>query len=79
MLKVKEGTVHIEGTRIDLITEFMCLANTLLRKGVIDKDSMLFLMGTACIPEKELKRMLIDEIDQMDDIGEAWKLLNKLG
>jgi len=79
MLHVNEGLVHIEGRRIDLVTDFMLLARTLLNKGVIpDKEELILDILIGCSTEKELQDMLVDAIDNMDDIGEAFKLLTRL-
>jgi len=78
MIKYENGTVHIEGTRLDLLSEFMCIVNALHKKGVSDTDTLMTYTYLACADKEELKRTIIDIIDNMDDIGSAWKLLNKL-
>lgn len=78
MIKIKDGALHIEGTRMELTTEFMCIINSLLEKGIISKEHMMHITSVACIPANELKQMVLDAIDNMDDIGMALHLLGEL-
>lgn len=78
MIKMKDGILHVEGTRMELISEFMCIVNSMTQRGIVSKEKLISLIILACIPEDELKSMIIHEIDQMDDIGEALRLLNRL-
>ena len=79
MIKISDGVLKIEGTRIELVSEFMCIMNSMLEKGIISEEKLISLIILACIPKDELKSMIINEIDQMDDIGKALRLLNRLG
>ena len=79
MIKIKDGTLHVEGTRLDLISEFMCITDSMLKKGIISKEKLMTLITLLCVPEDELKSIVIDEIDKMDNIGEALDLLYRLG
>ena len=79
MIKMENGVLKVDGTRMDLITEFMCIAHSMLKRGIISSERMMTMITIACMPEDELKSMLIDEIDKMDNIGEALAMLSRLG
>ena len=78
MISIKNGELRIEGTRLELTAEFMCIVNSMVNKGIIKPEDMLNLVGLKCIPEEELKKALIDYIDGMEDIGTALHLLSRL-
>ena len=78
MISIENGKLCVQGTRLDLVSEFMCIVDSMLSKGIISEDFMLHLIILRCVPSDELKKMVIDYIDNMDDIGTALDLLYRL-
>lgn len=77
MIQFKDNVVRVQGSKQDLISEFMCIVHTFIEKGVVECPEELYsyvLIATAT-PE-ELKEMAIEAIDNMDNIGTALALMN---
>lgn len=52
----KNSMMMINGTRAELMTECVMLMSGLLKKGVVDKDSLLFLVEASTKTPEELKK-----------------------
>ena len=79
MIKVNGGSVEVKGTRIELMTECTCLIHSLLEKDVIDKSKLIDMMALASMSCEDLKTKILNEIDDMENIGDALILLSSLG
>ena len=79
MIKSKKNVIKVEGTRLELLSEFMMIAHTLIEKGICpSKDMLVHLCSMAAVTAEDMKKELIDSIDDMDDIGTALELLGML-
>lgn len=78
MIKCEGCSVHVKGTKKEIMVELMTLIQSIENKGIADRDEILEDITFALMTNDELKSMLIDTIDEMDNIGDALMLLNKL-
>ena len=79
MIKSDNNVVRVEGSRFELLSDFMMIAHTLIEKGICPSREMLVhLCSMAAVTVEDMKKELIDNIDDMDDIGTALELLGML-
>ena len=78
MIKYDNNTLKIEGHRIDLIAELMCIMRFFVDKGVLNKEKLLTYALASCYSADELKDAVVNAIDNMDNIGDALTLLHVL-
>ena len=78
MIKCEGCSVHVKGTKKEIMVDLMTLIHTIEKKGIADRDEILEDITFALMTNDELKSVLINAIDEMDNIGDALMLLNKL-
>lgn len=78
MINCENNTVKIEGVRINLITELMCIMRSFIEQGVVSKHDLIECSMLVCMSKDDIKQAIIDTIDEMDDIGDALILLQSL-
>lgn len=78
MIKVDGNKALICGTKQELLVEFMCMVKILIDKEVANRSELLNSFILATVSEEELKKALIDTIDEMDNIGDALNLLGAI-
>lgn len=92
MIKCDNGKVEINGYRVDLLFQLSMIMKSFIEKGVADKDDLFMAFCFATMSEdelsnfnkkisdvnKNLKKSIIEEIDKMDNIGDALNMLGYL-
>ena len=75
MIKCDNGFVAIKGTKLDLMSELTTIINYMMEKGVINNDTLNDCVSLACLSKNKIKELALEAIDEMDNIGDALKLL----
>lgn len=88
MIKSNNGKVEVRGRRKDLIYELSLIMKSFLNDGVCDHDDILKCLIFAEMSDEELDEInneqnefinsVIEEIDKMDNIGDALNMLGAL-
>lgn len=74
MIKVENGQIHIKGSRTELGTEFMELAETLLKKGVFtSKNELLASIHFVCADKDKQRDIVVQMLDDMIKFYEGVK------
>ena len=78
MIRSEGSKVMIKGTKKELLTDFMLIAHSLMENGVAERKELMETLVLALMTEDEIKKMFIEAIDEMDDIGTALNMLGEL-
>lgn len=78
MIKCDKGLVAIKGTRLDLMSELTTIMNYMMEKEIIDENMLMDCVSLACLSKEEIRKSTLEVIDNMDDIGNAWALLQMM-
>lgn len=56
MISVKNGTVSVEGTRLDLTAELTVIMRSMIEKGIIDKKTLDYAVELATSDKEKLDK-----------------------
>ena len=79
MIKVEDNMVALKGNTVDLMHDFSILVHTCVEKNIFSRELLLDMVNEFAVSSREiLKKSLIEEIDKMDNIGDALNLLGQI-
>ena len=78
MIKADKNSIEIEGTRIDLLSEFMSIAHMLVEEKVAKREDIQLYTALALATKKEINNALKATIDEMEDMSAALSLMGLL-
>ena len=83
MIKSDKGNIFLDGEYSEIMADFICIMQMLIQEELVDKDFLHkivdeFAMDSDQYMKQKMKQKIIDEIDKMDNIGDALNLLGQV-
>lgn len=78
MISIENGKASIEGKRIDIISEFMVIAEYLVEKDVMNSDQIQLYTFLATASEEDKKKFLKKAMEDFDDFNKLLDLMRIL-